>query len=156
MDKKTLGAILALAFFLGSASVQASTGETAAASSTGTTAVSSSTVTTATSKTVDVACIQSGIDVRDSALVTGVDTYASAVKSALEARKTALKEAWSKTIGKERLTAIWDAWKIYKNSLSEAKKALKKARADAWKTFSASRKTCKATDDTSSSGLDGF
>lgn len=102
---------------------------------------------TSTSPTAEqITCIKNAIDKRDTAIITGVDAYSTAVKNALSARKDALKAAWDKPDKKERQAALKAAWKTYKDTVKNARKDLKTARQSAWKTFGTERKVCKVSE----------
>ncbi len=116
------------------------------------------TPTTAPSKgKIDTACMQSTVDKRDSALITAVDTFGTAVKTALQTRKDALKAAWGNTDVKARRSAIKAAWNTYAATSRDARKALSNSRKGIWKQFYADRKVCgptAATEDNTSEGAD--
>ena len=59
-----------------------------------------------TNKAVDLTKMQTAIDTRDTSILLAWDTYSDVVKGALEARKTALKAAWTLTDKTTRRTAI--------------------------------------------------
>lgn len=103
-----------------------------------------------------VACMQTAVETRDTAIVAAFDTYATAVKSALNTRKDALKIAWAITDRKERRTAIMTAWKNYKIAIKDAKSALKTSKKTAWDTFKTASKACKPakTQDNSNQSVD--
>jgi hypothetical protein len=95
--------------------------------------------------TAVVTCMQTAVETRDTAILAAFDTYATTVKSALTARKDALKAAWAITDRKERRTAIMTAWKNYKTAIKDARVALKTAKKTAWDAFKAASKVCKPT-----------
>ena len=110
-----------------------------------------------TAQTVDVACIQAAIDKRDNAIITAVDTFHDAAKSALQTRRDALKAAWGNTDRDVRRAAIKAAWESYRNSLRSARKALRESRRSAWSQFAADRKACgrgAQADDRTGGGAD--
>ena len=100
-------------------------------------------------KPLDVACISSAVDRRDTAIAGVFDT----LKSAVMTRRDALKSAWSQTDQKTRRTALKAAWKAYTGSVSSARSARKAA----WTAFYTDRKSCGAgatTDDTATQAVD--
>ncbi len=104
------------------------------------------TTTTPPKKTTtafDPACIQSAIETRDTAIIAAFDKFHAAAKSALETRKTALKEAWAKPTWQERKTAVKAAWAAYSKALKEARTTFKQEKKDAWKQFHSNRVNCK-------------
>ena len=100
-------------------------------------------------KPLDVACISSAVDKRDTAIAGVFDT----LKSAVMTRKDALKSAWAQTDQKARRTALKSAWKDYASSVSSARSARKAT----WTAFYTDRKSCgagAATDDTATQASD--
>ena len=106
------------------------------------------------------ACVQTAVDTRDTAIITAFDAYSASVKTALETRKTALKAAWALTTSKERKDAIKKAWKEYTSTTKTAKNTLKTSRKAAWTKFKEDFKACKditsaeLNSDTTSEGAD--
>src|SRR3989344_549768 len=108
-------------------------------------------------KTVDLACMQTAVDKRDTAIIAGVDAYHTAVKAALEARKTSLKAAWGITDRKERRAALKTAWRAYRTALKGARKGLHTSKNAVWAAFKADRRTCGSggtSDDQTGQGVD--
>lgn len=93
------------------------------------------------------ACIQTAVDTRDTAIMTTFDTYYASVKTALDTRKTALKAAWALSTSKDRKNAISKAWQDYKSAAKTAKDVLKKDRKTAWEKFKTDFKACKGVSD---------
>src|SRR3989344_5984228 len=91
-------------------------------------------------KTIDLACMQTAVDKRDSAIIAGVDAYHTAVKTALETRKTSLKAAWGITDRKERRAALKTAWRAYRTALKGARKGLHTSKNAVWAAFKADRR----------------
>ncbi|MEO6564239.1 MAG: hypothetical protein ABIN99_14550 [Nitrosospira sp.] len=92
---------------------------------------------------IDVSCIQSIIDIRDSSLANMVGSWASSVKDALETRRSSLKDSWAITDYKERRFAQRKAWSDYGKILRGANDEKKKIRARIWKTFDNDRRKCE-------------
>jgi len=90
-----------------------------------------------------VTCMQTAVETRDVAISKSVDTYATAAKTAISARTTALKTAWALTDRKERRTAIKTAWMAYKQAIKDARTAFRTAKKTAWDTFKTDSKACK-------------
>lgn len=105
--------------------------------------------------TIDVACISSALDKRDSAVGSAFDAQNAAIKTALTARTTALKAAYALTDKTARRTAIRDAWKNWSTAVRAAKSTQKTSRNAAWTTFKTEAKACGAQGvDTTGSSAD--
>lgn len=105
----------------------------------------------------DIACVQGAIDKRDTAIIAAWDAYTASAKAAVEARKTALKSAWTITNAAERKTSIKKAWTDYKNAIGNARKTFNQTRKMSWQQFRTDRKACKGvnpSDDTTSESVD--
>lgn len=106
-------------------------------------------------KVVDLTCMVSAVDKRDTAIAAAWDTYAAAIKLALQTRKDALKAAWGISDRTQRRAAIKAAWDAYAKSRREARSAFNTARKNAWNQFYKDRKACRGQgEDYSTSGLD--
>ena len=106
---------------------------------------------------VALTCIQGTIDVRDNAIIAGLDVYYPAAKTAIQTRQAALKSAWMQTDQKTRREATRTVWNAYKESAKSARMTMKTAHKAAWTKFESARKACspKATkDDNGSFGMD--
>ena len=106
---------------------------------------------------LDTACMQSAVGKRDTALISVVDTYATAVKNALQTRSDALKTAWGNTDAKTRRAAIKAAWKTYQTTQQTSRRALVAGRKGVWNQFYADRKACgrgAAAEDSATAGMD--
>ena len=88
------------------------------------------------------ACMQTAVDARETAIDTAVSAYTTAINAALAARKTALHNAWGLSDTAARREAIKAAWKAYREARKTAGKALNMARNDAWKKFKTDAKAC--------------
>lgn len=116
-----------------------------------------SAATTTPKRTVDVACIGAAVDMREGAIISALDTYHGATKTALEARRAALKAAWAIAESKERRAAIKAAWSTFRGTWSRTSKALREAKRAAWKTYRDARKACgpnAASDDPTNESVD--
>ena len=91
---------------------------------------------------VDGACMAAAVDVRDTAVIAGLDTYYTAVKASLVARKGALKAAWVLTDTAARKTAVKAAWDAFRGTWKASAKTLNTARKAAWDVFKTSSKVC--------------
>ncbi|MBI4385664.1 hypothetical protein HY573_02440, partial [Candidatus Parcubacteria bacterium] len=69
-------------------------------------------------RTIDIACIAAAVDMRDAAIGAALGTYHTTVKTALEARRAALKAAWAIAESKERRTAIKAVWSTFRGTWS--------------------------------------
>ncbi|WP_143053027.1 hypothetical protein [Nitrosovibrio tenuis] len=98
--------------------------------------------TTVSSK-IDVLCIQSAIDTRDTTLANMVSDWSSSTKNALEARRDALKGSWSISDYKTRRLAQRKAWSDYRKVLRSANTTKTKERSRTWKKFEHDRRQCE-------------
>ncbi|MFA6521046.1 MAG: hypothetical protein WCT53_01535 [Candidatus Gracilibacteria bacterium] len=89
------------------------------------------------------ACVGTALETRDASIITAFTTYSTNVKAALEARKVALKQAWTKTTQQEVKQATKDAWAAYKKAFKQERKNLKIAKKAAWQTFNGGKTLCK-------------
>jgi len=96
-------------------------------------------------KTLDIACVQTAVNKRETAIGAAWTAKASAISSALSARASALSAAWQIATAKDRNAAVKAAWKAYASAVSVANKAMRTARMGAWSAFAADRKACHAT-----------
>ncbi|MEI7498116.1 MAG: hypothetical protein WCK11_02435 [Candidatus Falkowbacteria bacterium] len=94
------------------------------------------------SSTINVICIQTAVEKRETALLSAFDVYASSTKAAISARSAALKTAWTLSDRKQRRQALTTAWNNFRKAQSKANAALKKARLQAGKQYEADRKAC--------------
>jgi hypothetical protein len=102
-------------------------------------------------------CVQTAIDMRDTAIIAAFDAYYPAVKSALQTRQSALKTAWMQTGQKERREAIKAAWDVYSKAIKSARMTMKAAHKATWSKFETDRKACNPKaggDDKGSLGAD--
>lgn len=90
----------------------------------------------------DAVCMQNAVDKRDGAIINAWDIYSAAVKSALSARRSALKAAWGLSTAKDRRMALSQAWKDFNSAMNQARKDLNSARKSAWKAFMADKRAC--------------
>jgi uncharacterized protein YqgV (UPF0045/DUF77 family) len=104
-------------------------------------------------KTVDLTKMQAAVDTRDTSILLAWDKYSTDVKSALEARKTALRAAWALTDRTTRRTAIKGAWTTYRNAVKSARETWRKNKKAAWTQWKIDAKAAKgnAEDNTSES-----
>jgi len=149
---KKIALVLSLIMMFGLASVGVYAEDTAG---TGNTEQSGNGLTGAEAAAV-VTCMQTAVETRDTAIISALDTYAATAKSALTARKDALKAAWAIADRKERRTAIKAAWDTYRKAIKEARSTFKASRKTAWDTFKAASKVCKPakTQDMSNQSVD--
>ncbi|MBI2592929.1 MAG: hypothetical protein HYW37_02105 [Candidatus Colwellbacteria bacterium] len=106
---------------------------------------------------VDVACIQTAVSKRESALTSGLDIYTGALKTAFSARQSALNAAWALTDRKQRKETLRTAWSTFRDASKKAQKDWKTAKRAAWDTYTKDRKACGpgvTSDDPSSRGSD--
>ncbi len=95
---------------------------------------------------VDASCMQTAVETREGALISAWDEFNTSIKSGLEARKSALKDAWGLTDVKAQKKATATAWKEWKADSKSAHGELRKERKSAWDAFKKTAKsTCKIT-----------
>ena len=92
-------------------------------------------------RTINAECMKAAIEVRDTAIIGGLDIFSSKVRTALTVRKDALKAAWDMT-GKSRRDSIKSAWRTYSMSVKSAKNEHQSARRATWNTFHTARTAC--------------
>ena len=95
---------------------------------------------------LDIACVKSAVEKRESAVIAAYDKKTAAIKTALTTRKTALKEAWDKTTIKERLVARLAAWKAFRAAKLGAQKVYVGEIKAVWRQFKTDRKSCGVTE----------
>jgi len=95
---------------------------------------------------VDATCMQTAVETRETAIISGWGDFNTTITTALGERKTALKSAWGLTDKKAQKTAITSAWKEWKKDSKSAHLELKKDRKSAWDAFKKTvKETCKIT-----------
>lgn len=100
----------------------------------------------ATTTSVNIACVQSALDTRETAIGSAFDTMQSAVKSALATRKTSLHDAWGLTDRTTRRAAIKSSWIKWSMDSKVAQTTLRESRKATWATFKNTVKnTCKVS-----------
>lgn len=93
-------------------------------------------------KNLDPACMQIAVDKRETAIIAGVDAYSVTARSALSARKDALKTAWGIADVRERRMALKKVWRDFKFTSEKARKDFKSAKRTVWDQFNKDRKAC--------------
>jgi len=99
--------------------------------------------TSTTPTATDLACAQSAVAARETAISEAFGTLSSCTNSALANRKNALAAAWTIAAAKDRAKAINQAWDDFKKARKACQTAYKSAVKSAWETFKAAAKTCK-------------
>lgn len=99
--------------------------------------------TAAPERTLNLACVQSDVAIREGAIQKAFMTFSGSISSALSARATALNTAWGMTVGTERRAARKTAWEAYRTASNEARTAFKTSKKSAWDTFKTASKNCK-------------
>ena len=106
---------------------------------------------------LDIACIKSAVEKRDTAIIAAFDALHDSAKTALIARKTALLAAWDIADRTARRAALKNAWKTYGEAIASARRTFRAARLAAWQQFRTDRKACgkaATSDDRTESGID--
>lgn len=107
--------------------------------------MASSTVASSTKPSVDLSCMSTAVETRETALATAWTGFNADVTAALQKRKTALMTAWDIDGAADRSKAIRAAWATWKTDKKEAHTAFRTDRKAAWETFKKTAKdTCKA------------
>ncbi len=111
-----------------------------------------STTATSTSGTkvkksnVNLSCMQTAVETRETALLDGFGEFHDAVEESLTKRKAALKTAWGINKVSDRAKAIKTAWIAWKKDHKSALSELRADRKAAWETFkSTAKNSCKET-----------
>lgn len=102
-------------------------------------------------------CMQTAVEKRDTAIITGLDTYYAKVKTALETRRTFLKTAWGIADRQSRRAALKAAWNAFKGTWKVAAKDLRAIKKSAWEVYRTDKKICglqKNTDEPGSQSVD--
>jgi len=105
---------------------------------------STSTAST-TNSTYNVVCVQTAVGVHEDAGISALNTYNTAVASALAVRKSGVIAAWGNLNFFSRLTALRAAYGTYRISVKTAKTNFKNSRISANTAFKASMNACGAT-----------
>lgn len=92
----------------------------------------------------NVACIQNATDLRESAIIAAFEKKSGAIKTALNDRKTALKDAWGKATARERWSARASAWKKFRAASEAARKTYRDEIKADWKEYYKARIRCNA------------
>lgn len=92
--------------------------------------------------TTTVSCVQTALEKRENALISGHDSYNTAVKTALTKRLENLKTAWALPERKDRAEKRQSAYKTFKSDMQTANLAMKTARNTAWRTYETDAKAC--------------
>ncbi|HTM68343.1 MAG TPA: hypothetical protein VL426_03520 [Candidatus Binatia bacterium] len=103
----------------------------------------------------DGSCMAAATDKREPALADAYNAENTAIVAALNARKTALHDAWLKPTFTERHQALRQAWKDWRAAAKKARQDFRKARHEAWKQFYADRKACLLKDRGNDNGTEG-
>ncbi|MEI6400120.1 MAG: hypothetical protein WCO58_01195 [bacterium] len=93
----------------------------------------------------DPICAGTAVEKRENALIAGLDTFNASMKTALTARATSLKDAWTKTTPNERNMARKTGRQVFETASKSARTTLKSVRKSAWDTFKTDIKACGGT-----------
>ncbi len=91
---------------------------------------------------INTVCMQTAIEKRDTAIIAAHDAHSAATKSALTARKDAVKAAWALPTAKEVAQARKAANDTFSSSVKGAHSALRTARNAAWEAFNTDKVAC--------------
>jgi hypothetical protein len=98
------------------------------------------------STTVDISCMASAIEIRETALTAAWTNLSESVSEALGARTTALVAAWNISSVSDRTAALKTAWKEWKDDKKAAHTEFRNDRKAAWETFKKTAKdSCKTS-----------
>ncbi len=87
-------------------------------------------------------CMASAVEKRDNSIISAVDTFNGSMKSALGARKDAVKAVWNTADSAARQTARKSAEATFKTSVKAAHEKVRSDRKAAWSTFDSDANTC--------------
>lgn len=90
-------------------------------------------------------CIQHAVARRETSLIAAFDAYHKDLRNSMGTRKEALKNAWGKTILKERRDALKLAWKNFRNDRVNLRKTYRDSQKSAWNIFKDEQRDCKTT-----------
>lgn len=93
---------------------------------------------------LNVACMQNATDLRESVIIAAYEKKSGAIKTALNDRKIALKDAWGQPTARERWTARAAAWKKFRAAIWAAGKTYRDETKAAWKEYYKDRIRCNA------------
>lgn len=91
---------------------------------------------------VNIVCAQTAVEKRDTALITTVNAYNTAITKALTVRKDAVKAAFDLPTSKEIEAARRAANKTFAESTKTAAASVKTSRTATWATFATDMKAC--------------
>lgn len=100
-------------------------------------------VTTSVNNTLDLACVQTAVAIRETSMVSAFNTFSASMSTALSTRAASLNTAWGLTDAKARREARSAAWKAFSASSKTAKTTFKTSKKSAWNTFKTATKACK-------------
>lgn len=111
--------------------------------------------TTSNTSGPDLTCMVNAIETRETVIIAAWEKYTAAIKTALETRKSSLKDAWGQTDKQKRREGRNNAWNEYKKARIAARKEFEKERRAAWLQFVKDRKACRGQwEDTSNESKD--
>lgn len=99
---------------------------------------------TPVSAALDLPCMVTAVDKRDTAVIAAWDTFSTSYKAALVARRDALKTAWNDTNKNTRRASVRNAWKAFRNTKKSTWRTRRSAIGAAWRQFNADRRACGA------------
>lgn len=105
-------------------------------------------------KTLDIACVKTAVEKRESAIQVAWDKFFSAKRTALETRKSELLTAWGIQDRAARRVAINAAWAKFKVANKNARRTLEKEINAIWKQFKTEHRACGAVAAEENPGLD--
>lgn len=93
---------------------------------------------------LNVQCIQTAIEKRDTAIITAHGAFNTSIVNALTTRKDALKLSWAKPTNEERKSTRKVALDAFRTSQKGAHEALRTVRKTSWSAFETDMKVCGA------------
>ena len=115
------------------------------ATTTNATSTSSFSSVSSSASSKDAACVRNAVIARENSIVSAFSAFSASMTSAHQTRLNDLSNAWNLS-GKERKTAVKNAWNTFKTSSKTVANTLKNSKKSVWSSFEASRKTCKGGD----------
>lgn len=95
-----------------------------------------------TKKKINLECLKSAVEARETAIITAEDALHVCIKAALETRKSALVAAWGSSTAKARNAGRKSAWNNYRADRKKCQKTYRNAVSLVWKNFHVAGKKC--------------
>ena len=100
--------------------------------------------TTTQVMTTKIQCVGAAVATREASIDSAMTSFTASSNSAYSARATALQQAYTQTTAVSVRASVKSAWMVFASSIKTARKAWQTLRTQAWTTFRAQAKVCKA------------